>query len=39
MKPKLIAVSLFLIAGLIGCAGRQQAADGDIGYVASGQHL
>lgn len=34
MKPTLIAVSLLLIAGLIGCAGRQQAADGDIGYVA-----
>lgn len=34
MKAKLIAVSLLLIAGLIGCAGRQQAADGDIGYVA-----
>ena len=34
MKSTLIAVSLLLIAGLIGCAGRQQAADGDIGYVA-----
>ena len=34
MKPTLIAVSLLLIAGLIGCAGRQQAADGDLGYVA-----
>jgi hypothetical protein len=34
MTPKLIAVSLLLIAGLIGCAGHQQAADGDIGYVA-----
>jgi hypothetical protein len=34
MKSTLIAVSLLLIAGLIGCASRQQAADGDIGYVA-----
>ncbi|MDF2459044.1 MAG: uncharacterized protein K0S79_1460 [Nitrospira sp.] len=34
MKPTLIAVSLLLIAGLIGCASRQQAADGDIGYIA-----
>ena len=34
MKSTLIAVSLLLIAGLIGCAGRQQAADGDLGYVA-----
>src|SRR5678815_5447267 len=34
MTPKLIAVSLLLISGLIGCAGHQQAADGVIGYVA-----
>ena len=34
MKTKMIAVGLFLIAGLVGCAGHQQAADGDIGYVA-----
>jgi hypothetical protein len=34
MKMKLIAVGLLLVAGLVGCAGRQQGADGDIGYVA-----
>jgi len=33
MKMKLIAVGLLLIAGLVGCAGRQ-AADGDSDYVA-----
>jgi hypothetical protein len=35
MKAKLIAVSLLLIAGLIGCAGRQQAADGDYSVMDS----
>jgi hypothetical protein len=34
MKTKLIAVGLILIAGLVGCAGHQQTAEGDIGYVA-----
>jgi hypothetical protein len=34
MKTKVIAVCLFLLVGLVGCAGHQQAADGDIGYVA-----
>jgi hypothetical protein len=35
MTKKLIAVALLLIAGLVGCAGHQNTADGgDIGYVA-----
>ena len=34
MQSKLIAVSLALIAGLVGCASHQQTADSDIGYVA-----
>jgi len=34
MKTKVIAVGLFLLAGLVGCAGRQQVDEGGIGYVA-----
>ena len=34
MKTKLFAVGLVVIASLVGCAGHQQAADSDIGYVA-----
>jgi len=34
MKTKVIAVGLFLLAGLVGCAGHQQVDEGEIGYVA-----
>ncbi len=34
MKTKIIAMGLFLIAGLVGCAGHQQTSDADIGYMA-----
>jgi hypothetical protein len=34
MKTTLIVVTLLMMAGLAGCAGHQQTADGDIGYVA-----
>jgi hypothetical protein len=34
MKTTLMVVALLVFAGLTGCAGHQQAADGDIGYVA-----
>ena len=34
MKTKLFAVGVLVIASLVGCAGHQQAADSDIGYVA-----
>ena len=34
MKTKIIAMGLFLIAGLLGCAGHQQTSDADIGYMA-----
>ena len=34
MKTKLFAVGVLVIASLVGCAGHQQAAESDIGYVA-----
>ena len=34
MKTKQFAVGVLVIASLVGCAGHQQAAESDIGYVA-----
>jgi hypothetical protein len=34
MKRTIIAVGFFMIAGLVGCAGHQQAGESDLGYVA-----
>ena len=34
MKTTLIALGFFVIVGLAGCAGHQQATESDLGYVA-----
>ncbi|HKY70474.1 MAG TPA: hypothetical protein VJL88_00995 [Nitrospira sp.] len=34
MKTKLIALSLFMIASLVGCASHQKSTETDIGYTA-----